>query len=69
MTLGWDNVSELRPPTDLLFIEKMMHKYEAVVEWYWYAKPKNPEKTLFQLYFVHHKSHMNWTWREPRSQR
>jgi hypothetical protein len=32
--MGWDYVSELRPPAGLLFVPHMIYKYGAMVEWY-----------------------------------
>jgi hypothetical protein len=54
-------VSELRPPTDLLFFPQMIHEYGALVEWrYWQGKTKNSVENLSQSHFFHHKSHMDW---------
>jgi hypothetical protein len=59
MSMGWNYVSELRPPTGLLFILNMIYGHE---ETRWNdidrGKPKNSEETLSQCYFIHHKSHM-----------
>jgi hypothetical protein len=55
-----DNVSELRPPTGLLFITQEIYEYG---EPRWKdsdrIKLKNSEKNLSQCHFVHHKSRMN----------
>jgi hypothetical protein len=45
MSVGWEYVSELRPPTGLLFTPQVIHEYRA-----WWnvtdrGKPKNSEKT------------------------
>jgi hypothetical protein len=67
MLMGWDNVSELQPPTGLLFISQVIYQYEE-----WHCKDnemgnsKNLEKTQSQWHFVHHKSHMDWPTHEPR---
>jgi hypothetical protein len=46
MSMGWDHVSELRPPTGLLFIPQMMYEY-GDPRWNDIdrGKPKNSEKT------------------------
>jgi hypothetical protein len=58
--IGRDYVSELLPPTGLLFIPQMIHEYGKS----WWndfdrAKPKNAEKNLAQCHSVNHKSHMD----------
>jgi hypothetical protein len=57
MSVGRDNVSELRPPTGLLFIPKML--YEHALPW-WNdfdgRKPKNWEKDTSRCHFIHQKS-------------
>jgi hypothetical protein len=67
MSMGLDNVTELRPATGLLFFSQMIYEYGATVESYWWGnqrtqgKLKNSEKNLSQYHFVHHKS--QWlTW-------
>jgi hypothetical protein len=60
MSVGRDYVSELRPPTGLLFIPQMIYEYGGP----WWndidrKKPKNSEKKLSQCHFVYHKSHMD----------
>jgi hypothetical protein len=58
---GSDYVSELRPPTGLLFFAQMMiYEYAVLVEDDTdRGKPKNLVKNLSQCHFVHHKFHMN----------
>jgi hypothetical protein len=46
-----ETVSEVMPPTGLLFIPP--DECRVLVEWYWQGKPKNSEKKLFQKHFVH----------------
>jgi hypothetical protein len=60
MSMGWDYISELRLPSDLLFITKMIYEKEP-----WWndidrGKPNNSEKNLSQRHFVHQKSLMDW---------
>jgi hypothetical protein len=38
ISMGWNYVSELRPPTGLLFISQIIYKRGAPVEWYWQEK-------------------------------
>jgi hypothetical protein len=38
MSMGWDYISELRPPTGLLFILRWYIKNRVMVEWYWQGK-------------------------------
>jgi hypothetical protein len=55
-----DDVSQLQPPLDLLFIAQMIYEYG---EPRWNdndrGKPKDSEINLSQCYLVHHKSHMD----------
>jgi hypothetical protein len=47
MSMGWDNDSELRPPTGQFFIRQTIWVWRATVEWYWQGNPKNcPRATL-----------------------
>jgi hypothetical protein len=47
MSIGWDYVSELRPPKGVLFFPQMIYEYGALVEWYWQGKPeKRGEKPV-----------------------
>jgi hypothetical protein len=57
MSMGWDCVSELRPPMDPLFISQMIYEHGALVERYDREKPKSSQKDLSQCHFVHHRSH------------
>jgi hypothetical protein len=65
-SMGWDDVSELLPLTDIFFISQMIYGYR---ERRWNdtdrGKAKNSEKNLSQCHSVHHKSHMDWPGREP----
>jgi hypothetical protein len=60
MSMGWDYVSELQPPTGLLFKPQVIHKHG---EPWWNntdrGKMKNSEKNLSLYNFIHHKSLMN----------
>jgi hypothetical protein len=38
LLMGWDCVSELQPPTGLLFIPQMIWVWGATVEWHWQEK-------------------------------
>jgi hypothetical protein len=49
MSMGWDYVSELRPPMDLLFISQVTCDY-GKTQWNDNERePKKPEKNLTQL--------------------
>jgi hypothetical protein len=60
MSMGWEEVSELRPPTRPLFILQMIN---MSMEPKWNdidgEEPKNSDKNLSQCQFVHHNSHMD----------
>jgi hypothetical protein len=59
MSMGWDHVSELRPPTGLLFIPHMIHEY-GEPRWNIYrSKAKNSDKSLFQWHLFHYKTYMD----------
>jgi hypothetical protein len=45
MSMGWDYISEMRPPTGILFVPQMTYEYEATVEWYWQGNTKTSKKT------------------------
>jgi hypothetical protein len=45
----WDYVYKLWPPTGLMFIPHMIHKYEAMVEWYWQGKTKEIGEELVPM--------------------
>jgi hypothetical protein len=57
MSMAWDEVSELRPPTGLSLIPYMTWEWRDTVELYWQGERKNSEKNLSQSQFVQHKSH------------
>jgi hypothetical protein len=46
VVMGRDNVSELLPLTDMLFITRMIWVWRAKVEWYWLGKTECPSTTL-----------------------
>jgi hypothetical protein len=54
------DVSELWPPTGLLFIPQVIYEYR---ELRWNGidrrKPKNSERNPYQCHVVHYKSHMD----------
>jgi hypothetical protein len=59
--MGWDCVSELRPPTGILFIPQIMSEYgEPRCNDTDGGGPKNSERNLSQYHFVHNKFHMDW---------
>jgi hypothetical protein len=66
MLMEWDYISELQPPTGLLFIPQVIYEYR---EPQWNdidrGKPKNSEINLSQGHFVCHRSHMDWPRHEP----
>jgi hypothetical protein len=60
MSMEWDNVSELRPPTGLFFIPHILYenreqRYNDTDR----VNPKNSEENQSQCHFSHHKYHMN----------
>jgi hypothetical protein len=62
MSVRWGYVSELRPPTGLLFIPQMIRVWRASIEWYWNRRTL---RKLYQWYLVHHKSHMGYRGANP----
>jgi hypothetical protein len=66
MSMVWNYVCELQPPTGLFFIPQMLYDYGEprwnVTE---RGNPKNSERNLSQCYFVRHKSHMDRPGHKP----
>jgi hypothetical protein len=65
MSMGWDDVSELRPQTGLLFIPQVIYE-NGEPRWNDIdrVKAKNSDKNMSQCHLVNHKSHMEWLGRE-----
>jgi hypothetical protein len=65
-----DSVSELWPPTDLLFIPQMIYEYYEYGKLQWNdidkGKLKKLEENLCQFHFIHRKSHMDSHGCKPR---
>jgi hypothetical protein len=57
MSFGWDDVSEMRPPTGLYLIPQM----RATMEWYSNEEKEQLETNLSQYCYVYHKSQKNFT--------
>jgi hypothetical protein len=59
MSMGWDDISELRPPTGLLFIPQMTYEY-GELRWNDTDRenPNNSEKKLLQSLFVRQRSEL-----------
>jgi hypothetical protein len=58
MSMGWEDVFELQPPTGLLFIHHTIYEYgeprwNNIVG----GEPNNSERNLSQCHFVRHKFH------------
>jgi hypothetical protein len=64
MSMGWDYISELRPPMDLLNIPQMIYE-DGEPRWNDIDRGnlKNCEKNLSECHSVHH---MDWPERKPR---
>jgi hypothetical protein len=60
MSMRRDDISELWPPTGLLFIPQVIYEHGELwwndIDW---EKPKNSDRKLSQCHFVHHKSHID----------
>jgi hypothetical protein len=68
--MGWDYAFKLRPPNALLSIPQMMYEYgQPRLNDVDRKSSKNSEQNLSQSYFIHHKSHMDSSKREPGSRR
>jgi hypothetical protein len=59
MSMGWDYVSELRPPTGLLFIPRCFMSMENHGGITLTGKPRKSKENMSQCQFVHHKSRMD----------
>jgi hypothetical protein len=60
MSVGWNYVSELWPPTGLLFIPQViLVSVWRLGEWYWQRKTVEVKKNLSQCHFVPYKSHID----------
>jgi hypothetical protein len=70
ISMRWDYVSELWPPTGLLFAPHTIYEY-GELRWNDIDRrdPKNSEKTLSQCHSVHHKSKLDWPGYAPGCER
>jgi hypothetical protein len=58
--MGWDYISELRPPVGLFFISHVIYEH-GEPQWndIGKGKPKDAERILSEWHFVSHKSHID----------